>query len=163
MTQRDHRRTKLILKIVGLCLAIGGLCCTIVGFADMFASTRAGDMPELFFLLIIGFPSLAFGLMMTALGFRRELTTYAKNETVPVVNEAGEELAPAVRSVSQAAADGIRQAGTKTCPKCGAACAEGLNFCEKCGTPLTKTCPVCGKTVNGDAAFCGHCGAKLTP
>ena len=83
---KKHERTKFILKIIGPIVIAAGLACVAAGIADMVISTNEGDMPQLFWLMIIGLPALGIGGMITAAAFRRELTTYIKNETVPVIN-----------------------------------------------------------------------------
>lgn len=37
---------------------------------------------------------LFVGIVCLTFGFRKEITRYVKNESVPVINEAGEELQP---------------------------------------------------------------------
>ncbi len=63
----------------------------------------------------------------------------------------------------------------KTCPRCGAAVADGLKFCRECGAkieaapapvapapaPAGKTCPRCGAAVADGLKFCRECGARL--
>lgn len=153
---KKHERTKFILKIIGPIVIAAGLACTATGFADMIISTNEGDMPQLFWLMIIGLPALGVGGMITLTAFRRELTTYIKNETVPVINEAGSEITPAVSAVATAA----RAGGKNVCPHCGKQNADGAKFCRHCGKPLYVTCPACGRNVRA-GAFCDKCGAKL--
>lgn len=153
---KKHERTKFILKIIGPIVIAAGLACTATGFADMIISTNEGDMPQLFWLMIIGLPALGIGGMITAAAFRRELTTYIKNETVPVINETGEEIAPAVSAIAGAA----RANNEDACPFCGQPNDDGAEFCRHCGKPLYVTCPACGRNVRA-GAFCDKCGAKL--
>ena len=153
---KKHERTKFILKIIGPIVIAAGLACTATGFADMVISTDEGDAPQLFWLMIIGLPTLGIGGMITLTAFRRELTTYIKNETVPVINEAGSEITPAVSAVATAA----RAGGKNVCPHCGKQNADGAKFCRHCGKPLYVTCPACGRNVRA-GAFCDKCGAKL--
>src|SRR5262245_16770434 len=47
------------------------------------------------------------------------------------------------------------------CPSCGFENAEGLKFCEECGTKLIRACPHCGQQVRPTAKFCGECGMTL--
>jgi class 3 adenylate cyclase/tetratricopeptide (TPR) repeat protein len=47
------------------------------------------------------------------------------------------------------------------CPSCGAENAEGMNFCEQCGTALGWPCPSCGHELKPTAKFCGKCGTAL--
>src|SRR5262245_7920574 len=48
------------------------------------------------------------------------------------------------------------------CPRCRAACRDGIRFCESCGAALAPTCSGCGAAVTPGASFCGACGAPLT-
>ena len=50
------------------------------------------------------------------------------------------------------------------CPNCGNKNAEGVKFCQECGTPLAaagpKHCTSCGAELAPGTRFCGECGAK---
>ena len=111
---KKHERTKFILKIIGPIVIAAGLACAVTGFTDMIISTNEGDMPQLFWLMIIGLPALGIGGMITLTAFRREITSYVKNEAVPVINETGEEIAPAVSAIASAA----RANNEDACPFC---------------------------------------------
>lgn len=153
---KKHEKTKKILKIIGPIIALCGLGLAIMGFADMIISSEKGEMPSLFWGLIAGLPLIAIGAMISLTGFRREIIRYTKNESVPVVNEAGEEIAPAVSAIASAA----KGAERNICPDCGKPNEEGAKFCRHCGKPLYITCPVCGEQVRA-GAYCDKCGAKL--
>lgn len=165
MKNKTHSRAKLILKITGAIVAAGGLACTIAGFANMIVSTQNSEAPDLFWLIIIGFPCIGFGLMLLLLGFRRELATYAKNEAAPVLNEAAHDLSPAVQVTAQAVREGLSAQSDATkaiaCPHCSAQNPAGNKFCTSCGKPLVVTCPHCGHPADSGAAFCGNCGQPL--
>ncbi len=50
------------------------------------------------------------------------------------------------------------------CPKCGKENAQGVKFCNFCGSPMvvpTGKCPQCGTENPPGTKFCGECGAKL--
>ena len=96
-----HAKNKKKLKIIGIILIVAGVCCAVTGFVDMGLSMRRMEMPRLFFLLIIGFPSIAIGGMLALMGFRKEMATYIKNESVPVFNEASEEMKPGISAVAR--------------------------------------------------------------
>lgn len=153
-----HARNKKILKIAGITVLALGVCCTVAGFINMATSIAAMEMPRLFFLLIIGLPCIGIGLMLTLTGFRKEMATYIKNESVPVFNEAGEEMKPGISAIAGA----VKDAGkTVVCPYCGSANGADDNFCSKCGKALVFTCPRCGASVAPDSFFCPKCGEKL--
>ena len=108
-------------------------------------------------LKIAGITVLALGVCCTV-GFRKEMATYIKNESVPVFNEAGEEMKPGISAIAGA----VKDAGkTVVCPYCGSANGADDNFCSKCGKPLVFTCPRCNAKVSADSAFCPKCGEKL--
>lgn len=156
---KNHLRTKQILKIVGICLLVAGAALTITGFASFFVAFGTGEMPSLFWCAFIGLPLLAVGSSLTSLGFRREFTGYLKDETVPVINEAGQEIAPAVSAITSAvkSADGQED---DACPFCGKSNDDGAKFCRHCGKALYAVCPKCGATVRC-GQYCDKCGAKL--
>lgn len=51
----------------------------------------------------------------------------------------------------------------RTCPVCGRAVGDGVNFCPGCGSkmPQRHVCPVCGRENRAGAAFCSACGAAM--
>lgn len=151
-----HEKTKKILKIVGPVVALCGLGLAIMGFVDMIISTQNEEMPSLFWGLMAGLPMLGIGGMICLMGYRRELSRYVKNESVPVINEAGEEITPAVSAIAGA----VKGTEENICPHCGKGNADDAKFCRHCGGELTITCPVCGEKVK-DGKFCEKCGAKL--
>ena len=152
----QHEKVKRILRIVGIVLLVAGAGCSVAGFVDIILSFRRMEMSTLFFLVIIGLPFMGLGLGLLLVSFHRELARYAKNETVPVINEASKEITPAIRAVT----DAVK--GEKKCPHCGAVSTEDNAFCPACGKPLTKTCPHCGSKQDAKNAFCGNCGQKLS-
>ena len=154
--KNKHERTKRIFKITGICLIVAGAAFAITGFIDFFTSFGTGDMPSLFWCLFIGLPMLAAGASPTALGFRREITGYVKNETIPVINEAGQEITPAVSAIAKA----VKGEESNLCPICSKPNDEEAKFCRHCGADLLVTCKNCGKKVKS-GAFCSECGAKL--
>ena len=152
-----HEKTKKKLKIAGPIIVLCGLGLAIMGFVDMIISTQNGEMPSLFWGMMAGLPLLGIGGMVCAMGYRREVAKYIKNESVPVINEAGEEIAPAVSAIARAAKS---ESGENLCPHCGKPNDDGAKFCRHCGNELLVTCPACGEKVK-HAEFCVKCGAKL--
>jgi class 3 adenylate cyclase/tetratricopeptide (TPR) repeat protein len=47
------------------------------------------------------------------------------------------------------------------CASCQFDSPEGMNFCGKCGSPLTVTCPACGHQNLAGAKFCEKCKGKI--
>lgn len=157
----QHEKIKRKLKIIGIILTSVGAVCALVGLISFFISfSNMSGPPHLFFLCFIGFPMLGIGIAMLGYAYKREITRYVKDESVPVVNEAGEELKPAVKAIAQAVREGTQDRQEKIC-SCGAHNPADHNFCDKCGKPLSKICPNCGAVQDSDDAYCGKCGAKL--
>jgi hypothetical protein len=97
--------------------------------------------------------------MLLLSGYHKEIRRYVKNETVPIINETSEEVAPAVSNVARAVSAGLNS-NTLRC-SCGEINEEGNKFCTKCGKPLYVVCPNCGEESRNDNSFCGKCGTKL--
>lgn len=129
-----HESLKKKLKIGGTAVLAVGLVCTIVAFVNFFTVFGNPDagMPKLFFLGFIGLPLIAIGAIMLVFGFHREMGRFVKNESMPVVREAAEELTPTIEDIASA----VRGDGKTECPHCG-------------------------QTVDGDSAFCKNCGKRL--
>ena len=161
MKNENHEKLKKRLKIAGFILLAVGFVCTVVGMANFFSSAMGGDgeMPKLFWLMFIGVPCLGVGGSLLGFAYRREIMNFNKNESVPVINDAAGEIAPAVRNIAEA----VKTADEKPTVKC--ACGEentaGSKFCRKCGRSLAGVCPDCGKEVGANDEFCNNCGAKL--
>ena len=154
-----HIKTKKKLKIIGLIVLIIGLCCAVAGFVNFGISISGGEMPKLFFLLIIGLPCAGIGGMLTAAGFRKEIMTYTAKESAPAVNIMGQSVAPGISAIAAAAK--AADPSPVICPECGESNEAGSNFCKKCGKQLVKKCPDCGNIVGSGSGFCSNCGKKL--
>lgn len=154
-----HIKTKKKLKIIGLIVLIIGLCCTVAGFVNFGISISGGEMPKLFFLLIIGLPCAGIGGMLTAAGFRKEIMTYTAKESAPAVNIMGQSVAPGISAIAAAAK--AADPSPVICPECGESNTAGSNFCKKCGKKLLSKCPKCGTSVEEGSGFCSNCGEKL--
>lgn len=155
--KEKHERTKRTLKIVGPVVAAAGLILAVVGFVSFFASIGGSEMPSLFWCAFVGLPLFVIGLGIALAGFRREIATYQKNETAPVVNEFAEDIRPAVQSVASAVRGGGEARG-RICPHCGEQNDADAKFCKNCGSALQKTCPACGNSADAKANFCDNCG-----
>lgn len=156
---KKHELTKKKVRIIGLCLLIGGAVLSIVGIVNFAVSMAKGQMPYLFAFLIFGFPALGIGLGFTIMGFKKEIARYVKNESVPIINEASEEITPAVKAVASAVKSVNSE--SRKCPVCGAENENDSNFCSECGAKLRIICPACGEELRTDSRFCDKCGYRL--
>ena len=155
-----HEIIKKRLKLFGLILVTIGSILTIIGFVDFIVSFANFDAPKLFWCLFIGLPTFGVGMMSLLSGYHKEIRRYVKNETVPIINETSEEVAPAVSNIARAVNSGLNSRNSLRC-SCGEINEEGNNFCTKCGKPLYVVCPNCGEESRNDNSFCGKCGTKL--
>ena len=158
-----HNSIKKKLKIVGFICLIAGAVFTAIGLIALFASMGGSDLPTKVWCAFVGLPLLGIGFAITSFAFRREISRYVKNESVPVINEAGKELTPAVRDIASAVKEGLSDS-TKDeirC-SCGTLNNKGSKFCKECGKSFVSICPHCGQEIPADSAFCNHCGSKLS-
>lgn len=157
--KQRHELTKKKVRTIGLCLLIGGAALSIAGIVNFAVSMAKGQMPYLFAFLFFGFPALGIGLGFTIMGFKKEIARYVKNESVPIINEASEEITPAVKAVASA----VKSVNSefRKCPVCGSENENDSNFCSECGTKLRITCPACGEELRADSRFCDKCGYRL--
>ncbi len=137
MKNMQHEQTKKKLKIIGFILLGSGSILTVIGFISFFSAFNGGGFPSLFWCAMIGLPLLGFGGMITSLAFRREIARYIKNESTPIINEASQDLAPAIKNVVSAVKQGLEEEKDKNfCTACGAKLDPLDRFCGQCGTKL---------------------------
>ncbi len=160
-SERKHNQTKRKLTIIGISVLTVGFIFTVIGFISFFSSFKSGKLPSLFWCCFIGLPMFAVGLGITSFAFKREIGRYLKNESVPVINEAGKEISPAVQDISSAIKEGISDDNEFCCPSCGKFNKKGSRFCKNCGKSFMKVCPFCGQEIDFDSSFCNYCGKKL--
>ncbi len=156
---KKHKTIKRVLQIVGVVCAAAGLGLIIAGFVDFSKSFERSGPPQLFYLFFIGFPVMFVGITCLTFGFRKEISRYVKNESVPVLNEASEELKPVMRAMGQAVKEGYSD--SIVCKECGERNDADNKFCKACGKPLTKLCAACGTGNDQDSKFCKNCGKPL--
>ena len=155
-----HQKNKRTLRIIGTVSLVIGVICAIAGFVDFFIGMSTMEPPHLFFLLFIGFPLIAIGTGLLIFANHREITTFIKNESVPVINEVADEISPAITSVTKAVKTGIKKEEFIKC-NCGTINSKNAKFCKKCGKPLNRVCPHCGASVDSDSEYCSNCGQKI--
>lgn len=157
--QKKHESIKNFLKAAGI-LTLGiGIVFLIIGAIDFFSAFGSFDMPSKFWCFFIGIPLLGIGGAMTSFGFRREMTRYMKNESMPVIKEASEEIKPAIMNITSAVKAGLKE--NQVLCKCGKTNDKESKFCNSCGRALRKTCPACKAALSADSRFCDNCGYKL--
>ncbi len=92
----------------------------------------------------------------------------AAGEAQAEIERARAEKEAAARAAEEARLQS--QQGGISCPNCGAAVAEGKNFCVECGTKIEQPtvnmtesviCVSCGAKILDGKKFCGECGAKV--
>lgn len=159
MDNNNHEETKKKLKIIGFIVLGAGIILSAIGLISFFSAFGSGDFPKLFFLVFPGFPMIGIGASMLSFAYKREIMRYSKNESVPVINEAIEEVGPTVKKV--VSEEKTSDEKTKKCPDCGAENSDKNKFCSECGAALNKVCPSCGNTVEAEDKFCPNCGTKL--
>lgn len=155
--ERQHQKKKIIMRIIGSILIVVGAVCALIGFIDLSKSFKEGRMP-MFWLFFIGFPSIAIGGFMVIVSFQRSIQRYVKNESVPVFNEMGQQIAPGISSIANSVKRGVEQT---VCPDCGTPNDKDAQFCKSCGKALAAVCPDCGEANEADAKFCNKCGRRL--
>lgn len=159
MDNNNHEETKKKLKIIGSIILGVGITLSAIGLISFFSAFGSGDFPKLFFLVFPGFPMIGIGASMLSFAFKREIMRYSKNESVPVINEAIEEVGPKVKKV--VSGEKPESEKVKKCPSCGAENSDKNKFCPECGAALDKVCPKCGNKVGASDKFCPNCGTKL--
>lgn len=155
--ERQHQKKKIIIRIIGSILIVVGAVCALIGFIDLSKSFKEGRMPMIW-LFFIGFPSIAIGGFMVIVSFQRSIQRYVKNESVPVFNEMGQQIAPGISSIANSVKRGVEQT---VCPDCGTPNDKDAQFCKSCGKVLAVVCPDCGEANEADAKFCNKCGRRL--
>lgn len=65
----NRKTSEIVLRIVGILLALGGIALAVIGFYDLF-SGNIGKPGNLFCCSLLGIFVLAIGLMMTMISFK---------------------------------------------------------------------------------------------
>ncbi len=79
---------------------------------------------------------------------------------------AAKEKLASLQQAKEAAERAEQEAAAQTlCPSCGTQNAEGVKFCQECGTklgaPQKVFCTNCGQQNQPGTKFCGGCGQRL--
>ena len=145
----NHKKVRLIIRIIGVLILLTGITFTIIGAVSFFKSFKNIEAPDHFWCLMLGLPLMGIGSGLTLFGFSGNIQTYAAKEA-----------APAVTLFTVAAKDGLSPA-PKVCAHCQTSNATDDKFCKSCGKPLAKVCPACNNVQDADAKFCADCGKEL--
>ena len=102
--------------------------------------------------------------LFTAVDARRANIAEAEDKIKAIKAENEAKAQTVAQPAEQAAPAGA------VCPGCGAAVAEGVKFCNQCGTRVEvsvpaaeakKFCSSCGAEAVSGVKFCSQCGAKI--
>ena len=157
--KQNHENKKKLLRKIGLILIIIGGLLTIIGLISFFSSFNGGGFPTLFPLAMGGIPCLGIGLMLLLIGYNREISTYFKDEGIPVIKEGYQDLRPEVEDVVSIIKG---EQNEKVCSYCNTKNNYNSSYCKNCGKPIGSiVCPKCGKKIDIDSRFCSHCGHEI--
>ncbi len=156
-SENSYDKTKSALRIygplligVGLILSIIGIGAFINALINIFDGQRGtGPMqyPILFLLSIPGFLLLGLGIMMTKVGYLKEISKYAAKETTPAATITTTAIRAAVTD------DHI------PCPSCSNPIEPNSKFCSQCGEHITNIqCKACQSPMEAADQFCANCG-----
>ena len=160
---KKHKRTKTILKVLGIIFLLIGLSLMIWGATDfiMKFSTESKEMPKIW-LMGIGIPFIFIGSVCSMFGWRKEVMNYVKNDSMPTIKDAYKDLQPELRDFAKTVTQTPTGEDKIMCINCGVWNDPEAKFCKGCGKQLTKRkCPNCGHDVDADSRFCTNCGHKM--
>ncbi|MBQ7226485.1 MAG: hypothetical protein IJX02_07820 [Clostridia bacterium] len=84
-------KKEIILRTVGIILAVCGLVLNIVGTVDFFENIGTKNSPELFWCCFVGIPMLAIGLMAVMLSFKKAIIARGIKKQQEIMNSVLEE------------------------------------------------------------------------
>lgn len=110
----QHARFRAFLRLAGPVLAALGFVLLLAGIVSFFSALGTEGPPRFFWCAFVGMPLLFIGGVMCMFGYMGAITRYAAAEQVPVATDAITDLAEgtqgAVRTMTRAAAEGLRDA-----------------------------------------------------
>lgn len=165
MTEQDkkHKKTRTIMRIIGLTLLTAGITMMIVSFCIFFKNPG----PVTFGLFAGAGVCIVLGAPLTLLSFASSIGKFMAKEQAPVANQmmmgTKDTAKEYVKTVSGGLNEGLNSKPSKgvVCPECHTENEAGAKFCDHCGKPLTRTCPKCGEENDVDANFCRKCGERF--
>jgi len=115
-----HGAARSFLRIAGPVISAVGLILLIIGMASFFLAFAGGGPPRLFWCAFVGMPLLFVGGVLSMLGFMGAVARYTAAEQVPVATDAINDLAEgaqgAVKTVTRAVAEGVKEAQSEKQP-----------------------------------------------
>jgi len=126
---KDYSKYKILMRAIGLPLAIIGIIFIIVGFSNFGgAHSYIIVFATGGFLLVIGFGLLSLSIV-------RPISKYYISEA-----------SPAIKMASNSIGEGLKESGFQVtqekevikikCPNCGYLESEDADFCSKCGKKI---------------------------
>ncbi len=155
----NHEQKKKKIKRIGKILLIVGGILSIVGIGSFFMAVAGGGFPSLFFLAFIGFPMVGFGGMLTSVGYKREIGKYMKDESMPIIKEAYDDLHPEIKDMVSLIKG---EDSDIECTYCGTKNDYNARYCKSCGREIKDIrCPHCGSLIDVDSNYCSSCGKEI--
>lgn len=149
-----HDKTKIAIRVIGIVCGCIGLFLTILGVIFMIKQINNMDVegfnPYFMWFYGCGVILMVVGFAMVMTSFSREMQNYYKNESMPIIKDALNEIKNESKE-------------NKKCSSCGTDNDKDSKYCKSCGKELEdiKKCPKCGKEVTKDCSYCPNCGNKL--
>lgn len=133
LSEEKYQKTKRVLTNIGLISLTIGIILIIASF---FISERGTTVFMIFGAIVFGvfFPFVIFGV-----AFGREINAFNAQQSIPIIKEGMENVAPSMRNTSKEIAKGIK---------------EGLSEED------TVYCKHCGQLIDSDSRFCKSCGKQ---
>lgn len=154
------KKTKKIVKIIGIVLLIIGIGLFITGIISLTNFDINNDkQPNLFFLSFIGLPLIFAGLVLILFTSIGQMNRYVMGEVTPVMKETYRTMNPEFRDAVNILKGNEEKI---SCPKCSTLNDKDSVYCKNCGEKIgKKTCPNCGIESDNDSNFCKNCGEKI--
>lgn len=112
----NHHRQRGVLRVLGPCVLLVGLCFIAVGFISFFSAFSGRGSPRYFWCAMVGMPILAVGGALCKFAFMGKVARYAAGELAPVgkdtFNYMAEETQEGVADLSAAFHAGKARAGS---------------------------------------------------
>ena len=126
--EEKYQKTKEKMNIIGIILLCVGLVLSILGFVTTFVMDIEND---LFFLMFFGTPMLFIGIFLVLTSHMREITSFHMQQTMPVVQEGMEKMAPTIGKVGSEIAKDMAPAYGEVAKEVAKGIKEGINEADK--------------------------------